>query len=264
MYDPDESSSKKRIRKWHIALGIIGILIILFILNPFSRPSDPYEEPLESIPFATKRYVREGEPINFTSHKCKGDIVSYFWDFDDGQISTQINPKYIFMKTGYYNVSLEIEDVTGKTDSGYFIIGVQPQNNYKRVTTSQEHVLDPRFPFTMGGEVQIGPNIDQARIYVVFSAIRLVGDCTINITLRSIFSDDNIVEENIINHTYVRNGDSLFFDRLYKNNILPSYIQHTNSFLVFNATLEQGRWEHSLMELAAIFEIEHLGLPPEK
>lgn len=39
-----------------------------------------------------------------------GNIVSYYWDFDDGQTSNQQNPSHIFQYAGTYTVSLRVED----------------------------------------------------------------------------------------------------------------------------------------------------------
>lgn len=41
----------------------------------------------------------------------------WFWDFDDGSISTEQNPIHKFNSAGYYNISLTVSDKNGNTDT---------------------------------------------------------------------------------------------------------------------------------------------------
>jgi PKD repeat protein len=57
--------------------------------------------------------------ITFTdeSFDSDGSIVSWMWDFDDGNTSTAQNPSYSYSNPGQYNVSLTVTDDDGATDS---------------------------------------------------------------------------------------------------------------------------------------------------
>lgn len=45
--------------------------------------------------------------IDFSSAESEGQIVEYFWDFGDGNISTEANPTHSYKKPGNYSVTLK-------------------------------------------------------------------------------------------------------------------------------------------------------------
>lgn len=57
--------------------------------------------------------------IQFTdlSISNEGTIISWNWDFDDGNISTEANPTHTYAQTGDYTVTLTVTDDTDATDS---------------------------------------------------------------------------------------------------------------------------------------------------
>lgn len=46
--------------------------------------------------------------IDFSSDKSEGQIVSYFWDFGDGNTSIEANPTHAYKKVGSYDVLLRV------------------------------------------------------------------------------------------------------------------------------------------------------------
>jgi gliding motility-associated-like protein len=53
-----------------------------------------------------------GIPITF-QNKSVGNIISYFWDFGDGNSSSEINPTHTYQKPGKYTVTLQAIDENG-------------------------------------------------------------------------------------------------------------------------------------------------------
>lgn len=51
----------------------------------------------------------EGQGIDFSSSNSSGQIIEYFWDFWDGNISTQANPTHSFSRAWTYTVELKAE-----------------------------------------------------------------------------------------------------------------------------------------------------------
>ena len=47
--------------------------------------------------------------IDFSSDESEGQIISYFWDFWDGQTSTQANPSHTYNKEWKYKVNLRLD-----------------------------------------------------------------------------------------------------------------------------------------------------------
>lgn len=56
--------------------------------------------------------------VNFTDQSTPpADIVSWYWDFDDGNSATNQNPIHSWDSAGYYDVMLIVEDVNGCIDT---------------------------------------------------------------------------------------------------------------------------------------------------
>ena len=50
-----------------------------------------------------------GQEIDFSSAESEWQIVEYFWDFGDGNISTEANPSHSYKKSGDYTVKLRAD-----------------------------------------------------------------------------------------------------------------------------------------------------------
>ncbi|MEM2899627.1 MAG: PKD domain-containing protein, partial [Thermoplasmata archaeon] len=65
---------------------------------------------------------REYEEITFdasASYDADGDIIYYFWDFDDGITGDGVIERHTFTKAGFYHVSLMVSD--GKSSSSWYV-----------------------------------------------------------------------------------------------------------------------------------------------
>ncbi|MGB2110918.1 MAG: PKD domain-containing protein [Patescibacteria group bacterium] len=47
--------------------------------------------------------------MDFLSDDSQGQITAYFWDFGDGNNSTQANPTHAYQKAGNYTVTLRLD-----------------------------------------------------------------------------------------------------------------------------------------------------------
>ncbi|MDP2090703.1 MAG: PKD domain-containing protein [Candidatus Gracilibacteria bacterium] len=52
-----------------------------------------------------------GQGIDFLSEKSEGQIIGYFWDFGDGNTSTEANPTHSYKNPGKYKVILRVDFV---------------------------------------------------------------------------------------------------------------------------------------------------------
>lgn len=77
--------------------------------------------------------------VNFADSSTAQNIVSWFWDFGDGQTSTQQHPVHTYTAEGDYDVSLVIVNNQGCTDtivrSSYVKAGNKPVANFTANTT---------------------------------------------------------------------------------------------------------------------------------
>ncbi len=56
-------------------------------------------------------------PVSFTSTAAGTGVLSYLWDFGDGQTSQQINPVHTYSQAGSYNVLLQVKNESGCVDT---------------------------------------------------------------------------------------------------------------------------------------------------
>ncbi|RYD82386.1 MAG: PKD domain-containing protein, partial [Sphingobacteriales bacterium] len=80
--------------------------------------------------------------VSFTDLSKKGsaDIVSYLWDFGDGNTSTLQNPKNTYTLTGNFNVTLIVKDKNGCshtiTRSKYIIVPKKPTVTFTAIDST--------------------------------------------------------------------------------------------------------------------------------
>jgi gliding motility-associated-like protein len=55
--------------------------------------------------------------VSFTNNSTGPGTLSYFWDFGDGNTSTQVNPNHTYTSTGTYTVSMAVTSTNGCSDT---------------------------------------------------------------------------------------------------------------------------------------------------
>jgi len=88
--------------------------------------------------------VDTGEDIHFNatvSYDPDGDIVSYFWDFGDGNNATGVTATHSYVDNGTYIVTLAVTDDEGATDSANATKMVRNRPPVARFIESSEKVL---------------------------------------------------------------------------------------------------------------------------
>jgi len=68
---------------------------------------------------------KENRIIQFFS-TASPDVVSYSWDFGDGQTSDLQNPEHTYADSGYYNVMLVVTNQFGCTDTAFELVYAYP------------------------------------------------------------------------------------------------------------------------------------------
>ena len=61
-----------------------------------------------------------------------GKIVSYYWDFGDGDTSNEQNPLHTYQSSGYYNAELTVTDDGGATDVAAIKITVNEESDWEK------------------------------------------------------------------------------------------------------------------------------------
>lgn len=129
---------RERTKKILIVFEIIGLLILASILVlPYVYHTSSFTTTYETSEDEVAEYTAEDEnnippvakiSVDVTFGKTPlavsfkglgtdsdGTIISYYWDFNDGETSKEQNPTHTFQKTGNFMVSLTVTDDDGAT-----------------------------------------------------------------------------------------------------------------------------------------------------
>ncbi|MEJ1222370.1 PKD domain-containing protein [Sediminicola sp. 1XM1-17] len=89
--------------------------------------------------------------VSFTGSDSTDDvgIVSYAWDFKDGNTSTEADPLHIFTSAGTYDVTLTVTDGDGNTGSTTITIQVNDPANEAPVAVATSDVSNGDAPLTV-------------------------------------------------------------------------------------------------------------------
>lgn len=84
--------------------------------------SDSFSSTVTIYPYPTPNFTVTnpcvGEPVQFTNFSSVGSgTFTSFWDFGDGNTSTQTNPTHLYASSGTYTVALTVTSDNGCTDS---------------------------------------------------------------------------------------------------------------------------------------------------
>ena len=104
---------------------------LLLESEPEPEPTpEPEPEPESVSPVASFTYSPLAPQVNdtiaFDASGCSdtdGTIVSYVWDFGDGETSSSQNPTHAYALEGSYSVTLTVTDDDGLTDTTTASIG---------------------------------------------------------------------------------------------------------------------------------------------
>jgi PKD repeat protein len=164
VWDDDNASSTK----WKI-INVNIPPIANFTYSP-DRPTD-----LDTITF------------NDTSVEIDGNIVSYKWEFGDGNTSRKQNETHRYVDNGNYTVTLTIKDDNGATDK-------KSQNiTVRNVKPTASFVYTPKSPVKINTTLNFTDNSTDPDGNIV--------NWTWN------FDDGTMAYGNRTNHTYLKGGD---------------------------------------------------------
>lgn len=102
-----------------------------------------------------------GQPILFDgsgSSDVDGTIVSYDWDFDDGNRGTGVAPTHTYAAPGTYNVTLTVTDDGGLTDTATTIAVVRAVNQPPVAVPGGPYAGTPGQPVQFDGTASYDPD----------------------------------------------------------------------------------------------------------
>jgi gliding motility-associated-like protein len=117
--------------KKHSVPNIFFILSILLLKN-----SSLFSQTPPTAQFTGSQDICVNTPGTFTNQSIQGTspIVSYTWDFGDGNSSTSTNPAHTYSAPGTYTVTLVAQAANGQADSevkvNYIVVRPKPQTEF--------------------------------------------------------------------------------------------------------------------------------------
>lgn len=230
---------------------IIMLLLLLFIISSFSINSvfgpKPNKAPVADAggPYSGT----EGMAISFDgsgSFDQDGTIASYFWDFGDGQTSTELNPTHIFTEDGTHSVSLTVTDDKSASDediSSAVIDDADPVADFYASSTSGTDSLTVTFSDNSTsydgiiswlwefGDGELSTEQNPTHLFTI-------GSYTVTLTVEEEDGDSNIQNKpNFINIESSPNSSPIA-DFAVKSSVMPA-INETISF-IDNSTDKDG------------------------
>ena len=136
--DPNPTKTFTQIGTYDVSLtvqdaeGLSDTAIVQISVNPENQ--DP-------VAIATASVTTGEAPllVQFNGSASTDDkgIIEYFWDFDDGITSQEVNPSHVFNFAGTFEVVLRVEDEEGQSDSVSVSIEVTDNNSTGTGSTMQ-------------------------------------------------------------------------------------------------------------------------------
>lgn len=89
-----------------------------------------------------------------------GDIVSYWWDFGDGNYSSEIDPSYFYRASGDYQITLTITGEDGETASAsvnhnFALVGQPPEAHVSYHCSGLSCEFDARMSFDPDDDIRV-------------------------------------------------------------------------------------------------------------
>jgi len=246
---------------------ILGLILIVFIIFGIIgievyRSNIVTQKNLKAIPNSDKEIARVGERINFTAENSEGGIKSYFWDFGDGNTSTETNPSHIFYTSNWYNVTLTIESKSGKKANSILIIGIQYNDILSEGESGRARNFMPGRGITSSHAVEIGPNIGNPTTYVQSEIYTAVGELDYRISAYREWIDDDgnyhHSSETIYSESTSTTGEDVQFNYVIRPDELPEFGHILTSGIEVSVHCSKGRWEGVVHTINAAFPMENL------
>jgi uncharacterized delta-60 repeat protein len=182
----------------------------LYVLDGFSdvyafgKKGKAFKLPYSCAPSAAFSYVATDLEVHFTD--LSDNATSWFWDFDDGNTSTEKNPTHTYTEGGTYKVCLESGSDTCGSDKYCFKINVcEPNSSLSTAGTLDSDFEDDGIvitPFYAGAHISsVAVQSDGKVIAAANSAYADIIRYNVDGTKDSSFSDDGILNVNLLTFT---------------------------------------------------------------
>lgn len=154
--------------------------------------------------------VYPNEAVNFSAQSSDPDaVVSYSWDFGNGETSDEQNPVHFYSQEGVYTATVEVVDTDGDTASDQVMITVQAElmdfEGFGAGTTGGEGYET----YTAGSASEFSSIIETIKSNGGNAVVNLGGDWTYSSNVR--LTHLNNITLNGLNSLVTFDGSTLYF-----------------------------------------------------
>ena len=137
--------------------------------------------------------VNVWEEVVFTANGSRGDIVSYLWDFGDGDVARGVEAVRSFPASAYYNIYLTVTDSKGGQDITMVNISVFNVNDETEATGAFLDSSVRRGPSSDGAYLSIYGGLTRPTVYVNFTGSTECAMLYLDVYLPDNYYSDTVV-----------------------------------------------------------------------
>jgi hypothetical protein len=199
--------------------------------------------------------ARVGETLHFSSEGTDGNIKIYFWEFGDGNSSTEPETSHSYERPGFYNVTLTVFDKDDHTDDAVLRVGIQLPDLHE--TREDGRYIDIRPRYNVGYSVNgmIGPNIGKPTIDVQIHISRPVGTFRLAV-LGAYLTDDDVIVFTIQSQNVTATGADIDLSITVEPVDLPDETCSADSIIEAGVNIDQGMFNSIQITIVGIFPTE--------
>lgn len=216
---------------------LIGVAIGVAVTH---EPATPEEVRMTATAIATPMVARVGDPINFSSAECTGDIVAYQWDFGDETTSTDPNPIHGYEFPGWYNVTLVVCDADDYYTKHVICVGAQREDFDDIEELGVNWDLRPQYISRRWDYCYIAPNIGHPTSEVFCTLENAVGTFQFDVELWIDWPDGGYDYETVYSTLELGQGGELRFTCTIDPEDFPEGSEICRIEIEFQLTLREG------------------------
>lgn len=193
---------------------------------------------------ATPELARTEDVITFSAEGSRGDIAAYRWDFGDGQTGNGTEVDHVFEDGGWYNVTLEVVDGSGRNATCQVLVGIQPQDVHNTRDLGRMRDARPLWQHGYGLLGDVGPHIEAPTSTLRYEVVRAAGTFHIYVEVW-VYEGEAYRVVSVHSEDRTMTGQDLVFEYTLGPDELPEEASVNYTRVHVSVMIDQGRWTSS-------------------
>ena len=245
--------SMERILKSRSFLFLVVVMLVIAVLAvSLGGGEDEEGNGLTARASADPEVARTGEEITFTAEGSQGDIVTYRWDFGDGETANGTEVAHVFETGGWWNVTLTVTDGAGRNATGQVVVGIQPQDVHNTRDLGRMRDVRPLWMHGYGLLGDVGPHIEAPTSDLRYEVVRAFGTFHIYVEVW-VYLEEGYRVESLHEEDRTMTGQDLVFEYTVEPEDLPAEASVNYTRVHVSVMIDQGRWASSIISVDVLF-----------